>query len=234
MGNALKFIMQTQNIKMKRIIIFSSLLLIIGLSCNKVNFNYPKGTVGSSRIVYFATISTNGGKIVATQQGDPYTDQGATATVNNAPINYTTDGTVDINTPGVYTLTYTATNAEGFSSSDWRMVVVVPVGVWQDPVVKANDFSGVYLRGTVTSTWTKIATGVYQVENPGGSSGVGKLVAAVNYSDHNIQIPPQNAPDFGQVKSSDESYTVGPPTTYSWKFFAPGYGTQLRTFVKQQ
>lgn len=218
---------------MKRVTIFSSLLLMIAMSCNKVDFNYPKDTVGSSKIIYFATISTNGGKIVATQQGDPYTDQGATATINGATVNFTTDGSVDINTPGVYTLIYTATNSEGYSSSDWRMVVVVPAGVWQDPVVTANDFSGVYLRGSVTSTWTKIAAGVYQVENPGGSSGVGKVVVAVNYSDHNIQIPPQNAPDFGNVSSSDESYNVGPPTTYSWKFFAPGYGTQLRNFVKQ-
>jgi hypothetical protein len=103
-----------------------------------------------------------------------------------------------------------------------------------DPVIIANDYSGVYLRAAtgVTSTWTKLSTGVYTVENPGGSSGVGQLVVATNYSANNIQIPEQTSPFFGGVVSSTET-TYDAPGKYTWVFFAPGYGTGPRSFEKQ-
>ena len=221
---------------MKISLIFFSILMIVGLSCNKKDdFNYAKGTVGSSKIVYFPLIATNGNKIVAVTQNGTYTDAGATATLNGAPVDFTTSQTVNTATPGIYTLIYTAANPQGFTATDWRMVVVVPTAVANDPVVGANDFSGVYLRPAtgVTSTWTKVASGVYQVENPGGSSGVGLLVVVTNYSANNISIPTQTAPDFGVVSSSSESYSLGPPPTYTWIFHAPNYGSGPRTFVKQ-
>ena len=135
--------------------------------------------------------------------------------------------------PAVYTIDYTATSPDG-SNSDQRIVVVVPASVVVDPVIIANDYSGVYLRPSsgVTSTWTKLSTGVYTVENPGGSTGVGLLVVATNYSANNIQIPTQNSPYFGGIVSSSAA-TLDPSGTYTWNFFAPGYGTQARTFVKQ-
>jgi len=172
---------------------------------------------------------------MAVTEGGTYTDGGATATLNGASTDFTTDGSVDVSTPGIYTLIYTAKNAQGFSATDWRMVVVVPTAVANDPVVAANDFSGVYLRPAngITSTWGKVANGVYKVENPGGSSGPGLYVVATNYSGTTIEIPEQNAPDFGQVSSTNATYSVGPPATYSWIFNAPGYGSGVRTFVKQ-
>jgi hypothetical protein len=70
------------------------------------------------------------------------------------------------------------------------------------------------------------------VENPGGSSGVGQLVVATNYSANNIEIPEQDSPFFGGVVSSSPA-TLDPPGTYTWIYLAPGYGTGQRTFVKQ-
>jgi hypothetical protein len=190
------------------------LLLATGLfSCKKDDFNYPEGTVGSSKIVYFPLISTNGEKVVAIEEGNDYTDPGATASLNGVTAEYTTSQTITSSTaPGVYTITYTAANEQGFTATDWRMVVVTPSSVISDPVVGANDFSGTYLRAAtgVTSTWTKIGTGVYTVENPGGSSGVGLLVVAVNYSGNTISIPEQTAPDFGgSVSSTEVTYAPG-------------------------
>jgi len=211
-------------------ILISAVILGALLSCNKTDFNYPEGTVGSSKIVYFPSIATKGEKLVILNQGDVFTDSGADATLNGQPVQYTTSGTVDVNTGGVYNLTYTATNPEGFSASDWRTVVVIGNDI------SANDFSGVYLRAAtgITSTWTKTGDGIYSVENPGGSSGVGLTVIAVNYTGTKIAIPHQISPDFGEVSSSNENYTLTPaPPSYSWVFHAGGYGTGLRTFVKQ-
>ncbi len=228
----------------------SSILLILtvmaaSFSCNKKDdFNYPSGTVGISKIIYFPNIAINGDRIMSIIEGSTFTDPGAKAILQGQTITYLTtyqvDGgstaSLDVNTPGVYTITYTAANSEGYTASDWRIVVVAPSGLDADPVVSKNDFSGTYLRAAtgVTSTWTKLATGVYKVENAGGSAGVGKYVVAVNYSGFDIKIPMQNDPDFGgDVSSSDATYMPGPPATYTWIFYATGYGTGTRTFVKQ-
>ena len=227
-------------------ILFFLIVMATLFSCNKKDdFNYPNGKVGISTIVYFPIIAINGDRIMSIVQGGTFTDPGANAVLQNKPETYTTTyqvggsatASLDVNTPGVYTVTYTAANSEGYTASDWRMVVVAPSGLGADPVVSKNDFSGTYLRAAtgVTSTWTKLEMGVYKVENPGGaSSGAGKYVVAVNYSGFDIKIPTQNDLDFGGVvSSSDVTYMPGPPATYTWIFYATGYGTGNRTFVKQ-
>jgi len=231
MVGPIKLFMQIKNLKMKIIsIIFSIFLMSILFSCNKTDFNYPTGTVGGSRIVYLPSVTIKGDRLLIINQGATFTDPGADALLNGAPVQFSTTGTVDVNTPGIYDLTYSASNPQGFSASDWRTVVVMGNDI------STNDFSGVYLRAAtgVTSTWTKIGDGIYSVENPGGSSGVGLTVVAVNYTDTKIAIPHQISPDFGEVSSSNETYTLTPaPPKYSWVFHAGGYGTALRTFTKQ-
>ncbi len=209
-------------------------LLVLTYSCKKETIVDTPTQVGISKVAYYPSISINGPKFVAITQGTAYTDPGATAILNGDSITYTTSMTIDASTAsGVYTINYTATSPDG-TNSDQRIVVVVPASVVADPVIIANDYSGTYLRAAtgVTSTWTKLYTGVYTVENPGGSSGVGLLVVATNYSTNNIQIPVQDSPYFGGVVSSSAT-TYDPPGTYTWVYFAPGYGTGPRTFVKQ-
>jgi hypothetical protein len=186
--------------------------------------------VGGSKIVYFPEIATKGEHLVILQQGKAYTEQGATAVLNNKPTDFTTSGTVDVTKPGIYNLTYEAKNEQGYSVSDFRTVVVIGNDV------DANNFSGTYLRAAtgVTSTWEKTAPGVYTVENPGGAAvGAGLKAIAVNYTGNKIAIPKQVSPDLGVVSSGSETYNPGPPATISYVLFAGGYGTAARTFVKQ-
>ena len=209
-------------------------LMILTLSCNKETIVDTPTQVGISKVAYYPSIQINGPKFVTLTEGNAYDDPGATAMLNGDTTTYTTSMTITATTPpAVYTINYTATSPDG-SNSDQRIVVVVPASVVSDPVIIANDYSGVYLRAAtgVTSTWTKLSTGVYTVENPGGSSGVGLLVVATNYSANNIQIPTQNSPYFGGIVSSSAT-TYDPPGTYTWVYFAPGYGTGPRTFAKQ-
>jgi len=215
-----------------KIILVLLIATLANASCNKgSDFNYPQGTVGISKIVYFPIVSTIGSRLLVIPQGSAFTDPGVVATLNSVAVTPTITGTVDPTTPGVYVINYSASNPQGFSASDFRTVVVL------GPDVAANDFSGTYLRAAtgVTSTWTKDSTGVYTVENPGGASvGAGETVTVVNYSGSAISIPQQISPDYGLVSSSSETYTATPmPATYSWVFHAGGYGTSLRTFTKQ-
>jgi hypothetical protein len=227
------------NMKARQHIFLFGLLVTIGsMSCNKQTVVDNATNVGISKIVYFPIVSIKGDRIVAFTAGTTFTDPGVNATLNGKPTTVVTSPTISSSTsPGVYTVTYTATNPEGYTASDWRYVVVVPSAAVSDPVVAANDFSGTYLRAAtgVTSTWTKISTGVYQVENPGGATvGVGKIAVVTNFSGTTISMPAQNDPDFGgQVSTSGAVYSAGPPATYHWVFNAGGYGTGVRTFVKQ-
>jgi hypothetical protein len=220
---------------MKKIFGFACCWLGITIcSCNKETIVDTPEQVGISKVAYYPSIQINGPTFVAVTDGTGYTDPGAVAMLNGDTISYTTSMTITATTPpGVYTIDYTATSPDG-SNTDNRIVVVVPASVVTDPVIISHDYSGVYLRPLtgVTSTWTKIYTGVYTVENPGGSSGVGQLVVATNYSANDIEIPEQNSPFFGGTVASSQA-TLDPPGVYTWIFLAPGYGTGPRAFVKQ-
>src|SRR5947209_5162467 len=167
--------------KMKRNLITTILAIIVITSCNKTDFNYPEGTVGRSKIIYYPQVTTQGQQLMIINQGSTFTDPGVNATINGQPTQYTTTGSVNTNNAGVYNLTYTAQNPEGYTASSTRTVVVVGNDV------ASNDFSGTYMRYSggapfgQTSTWTKTGNGTYTVDNPGGAAtGYGYKVTAVN------------------------------------------------------
>jgi hypothetical protein len=208
-------------------------LMVLFFSCNKTTIVDTPEQVGISTVAYYPSVTINGPKFASIVEGEAYDDPGATALLNGDTISYTTSMTITASTTaGVYTINYSATSPDG-TNSDQRIVVVVPASVVADPVIISHDYSGIYLRAAtgVTSTWTKLSTGVYVVENPGGSTGVGLLAVATNYSADNIEIPEQDSPYFGGVISSTETtYNSG---SFTYIFFAPGYGAGPRSFEKQ-
>jgi hypothetical protein len=222
------------------IIKFFCFLLSIALfqSCSKEpTYDGTDDRVGSSKVVYFPTVSIKGDRLMIIDQGTAFTDPGVTAELNGQPTQAPVSGTVNVNTPGVYVLEYTATNPEGFTASDWRTVVVMS----NSAQVTNNNFAGTYVRDNGVSVfWTKKGRGVYEVDNPGGAGvGVGFLVTLVNYEGNKISIPQQLAfdPSIGglnTVSSASEVYNASAsPVTVKYAFLAGGYGTQVRNFVKQ-
>jgi hypothetical protein len=213
---------------------FISLAFVIALSfsCNKKdNFNYPEGTVGRSKITYFPILTLNGDQYMTVEIGGTYTEPGATAKEGENDLTVTIDGSVDVNTPGVYDITYSAVNKDGFSALTRRFVAVYET----DAGAAAHDLSGQYLRAVtgVTNTWTKLAPGVYLVDNPGGAAGVNLQVILFNPTGYVIDIPEQVSSDGSITASNSESYEPGPPTKYSMAIENPTYGTQVRFFTKQ-
>jgi Domain of unknown function (DUF5011) len=212
---------------------FIVVLIAMGIfSCNKYDFNYPEGKVGTSTLVSFPVIALNGDEFEAVNQGGTYTDEGATASVAGATVDYTTNMTIDPNSPGVYTIVYTAANPQGFTASTYRTVAVIPTSAIDDPVVSAADYSGTYYRNGVPVVWTKIGVGTYTVDNPGGSTGIGKKAILTNWSGTDIDIPSQLSGDFAGTISSGGAAWIVVGTSYKMNFFAPGYGTQVRAFSK--
>jgi hypothetical protein len=215
----------------KRYVLLLAAFVTIIASCSKDSIISTHDRVGISKVTYYPILTLTGNSIIAVPNGTAYTDPGVKAEAAGAEVPVTTNGTVDSNTDGVYTLTYSATNSDGYSASATRTVVVYTTA----SDAAANDLSGNYARtsnGSV-ATWTKIAPGVYTVFNPGGAPGTNLTVVAINPSGFNISIPEQLASDGSPTSSTTESYINSNPATYSWKIVNPGYGTGLRTFIKQ-
>ena len=216
---------------MKKFIpLFYSLLAVLFVACNKDEIHNTEDQVGISRVTHFPVLTLNGDRYMTIEEGGTFTDPGIIATEGGADIPYTTDGSVNTGEVGVYDLTYTAVNKDGFPASLTRTVVIYST----ESSAAANDLSGTYIRTTgVPSTWTKIAPGVYTVLNPGGAAGVNLTVVAFNQTGYTIHIPEQTIGDGSTMTSAQEVYSPGPPATYTWQILNSGYGTGLRTFVKQ-
>src|SRR5580704_8758196 len=132
-------------------------------SCNKSNFNYPAGTVGVSKIVYFAQLNLSGSPYMSVVEGQSFTDPGATANAGGDSLKVTTSGTVNTSEVGIYVLTYTAVNSQGFPASTTRTVAVLP-----SAELAGVDISGSYFyvaTGANNATVTKVAPGFYSTTN---------------------------------------------------------------------
>lgn len=220
---------------MKKYIKYVGLVLIgmAAFSCNKDSFNYKPGYVGISKITTYPIITVNGAAYIYVEKGGTYTDPGATAKAGSADVKVVASGLPNVNTPGVYTESYTATNVDGFSASGTRTIAVYST----DAGAASNDYSGTYVRAATggIATWTKKAPGVYFVDNPGGAIGVNLQVILFNPTGSTIHIPQQIA-GGNPTSSSQESATPGPNGTlasYMMEIINPGYGTSVRSFVKQ-
>ena len=216
---------------MKKFIpLFYSLLAVLFVACNKDEIHNTEDQVGISRVTHFPVLTLNGDRYMTIEEGGTFTDPGIIATEGGADIPYTTDGSVNTGEVGVYDLTYSAVNKDGFPASLTRTVIIYST----ETSGAANDLSGTYIRTNgIPSVWTKIAPGVYTVFNPGGAAGTNLTVIAFNQTGYTIHIPEQTIGDGSTMTSAQEVYSVGPPATYTWQILNSGYGTQLRTFVKQ-
>jgi len=117
--------------------------------------NYP---------IVTAIPDANGETTIFVEQGEAFTDLGATATIDGENVEYTTTytgryrgnvytGTLDTNVSDIYTVTYSAENADGFFGTATRQVIVAKTG---DLV---NSIAGLY-------TSTVFRNGVQPAANP--------------------------------------------------------------------
>jgi len=120
---------------MKKIIysLFVCLTLVL-VSCN------DKTSFDDSKITYYVTFALSGDQTMLVPVGTSYVDPGVKAMEGTKDVTSTmkTTGTVNANKIGLYPVTYSAVNADGFASSSVRTVIVY------DPTV-TTDISGSYL-----------------------------------------------------------------------------------------
>lgn len=134
---------------MKKILIY--ITVVAGLAaCND-----PE-TEGISRVTYFPEFVMEGSDLLVVDDPATYTEPGIEVLEQGAPIDFTTTyegrytGYSSTTTVGTeddeYTVTYGATNRDGFSATATRSVIVTPTGDFQ------TSIAGAYLAQTVRST----------------------------------------------------------------------------------
>jgi len=217
------------------------LALVSIIGCTKESAN-----LGVSDITYYAVITIDGEQFMTIDQGTPYVDPGVLVEINGQSVDYDTEGTVDHTTPGVYVLTYSKINEDGYAASAKRYVGVI------DPAAKANDFTGVYQRtfyGTAGAggfaTWVKVMDGLYTTDNVGGVPGDASYIYPVyvfNFEGNSIMVPSQPNAKGGEVycsstKAGDSDIIDFIPgaigtDSYIWSVVGSGFGTNLRTFTR--
>jgi hypothetical protein len=127
---------------------------------------------GVSKQTWYVTFELTNGALVTSPKGTAFSDPGIKAMEGQTDVTskVTVSGSVNTNAVGLYTLTYSATNVDGFSASVSRSVIVF------DPAAPATDISGNY-RSNVTRVSparaftglsveiTKTAPGIFHVSD---------------------------------------------------------------------
>lgn len=182
-----------------------------------------------SFVTTYPVITIEGPEIFTIPMGTAFTDPGVEAKVGTEEVTVNTVGDVDVNEPGVYALTYEATNADGFSRTASRQVVVY------DPATDAIDLSGQYRRAATgaVATVTKIGPSTYTINDAAGYGAEPFLdVIFVHTQGNALVIPLQTASSGITVETLPGTGEIT-ATGFRWQLSASSfYGTAVRTFVK--
>lgn len=145
----------------KNIFLIAGFFILTLTSCKKEDIISTETQVGYSTVTYFVDLTLNGSPSMALIKGGTFTDPGATATENGKAVTVTVDGAVDVNTAGVYVLTYSAKNKDGFTKSVSRIVVVAS-GMEMPGTDMSGKYSGV---APLIANVSKLGNGIYYMDN---------------------------------------------------------------------
>lgn len=218
---------------MKRKFAFILIAFIAMLpACKKDPIVNTTDRVGISKVTYYADITLTGSNIISIIKGTSFTDPGVKATAGGEDIPVTTTGTVDASKVGLYTLTYSATNKDGYSSSSARTVIVIP-----SAETAGTDLSGTYAAVPVGSTpgpanITKVAEGAYYTSNCWGNSGAVIPAYFICVDGSSIIVPNQGSP-YGPLETTAPGTYAGGLITWSIDLIGQGGLVRVKKWQKQ-
>ena len=151
-----------------------------------------------------------------------------------------TTGTVDASKTGVYTITYTVTDSEGYTVFVRRYIGVITAAA------AAMDISGTYKRngGALGSAVVEKLNypGLYTNNNPGGATtdgtAAGKsitdIILYMFQTEATVVSCPSQESSVGEFACTGGIYdATGAKPLFKWVCVNSGYGTSVRTFIKQ-
>ena len=137
-------------------VLFTSLIV----SCSDDDDPIPAPVVVTPEVVIpdtgAPTITLVGSSTINIEEGDSYTDAGASASDEvdgDISSSITTSGYVDTSKPGTYTLTYSVTDAAGNSSESTRIVIVACVITELKATGSVAEQSPIEAKKTIYGKW---------------------------------------------------------------------------------
>ncbi len=185
-----------------------------------------------SRVTEYAEFEVTGGPYVYWEQGEAFTEPGVVAIAGGETLEVQIDGTVDVNTPGVYVLTYSSVNADGFAATTTRFVAV-----GNTDVAFNRDLSGLYLTHNTgrENTVTQIIPGFYLNSDTLPNNSISAFM--VDLGNGQLILPPQSS-RFGTVFADPlldpgTGITLDSETSFTIKQKIGGNPIFTRIFIKQ-
>lgn len=145
--------------KKNLILLLSAALLVMATGCEKTS-------KGLTRITYYPIITLQGDNPFVVQLGGSYSEPGYSATLNGEDYtsNVQISSNVDSSVPGIYSVSYSATNPDGCSYSATRDVYVLnPGGVANVYLSHAHMGSRDY--NNLPIVISPVSAGVYELED---------------------------------------------------------------------
>ena len=157
-----------------------------------------------------------------------------TATAYDSVLNEVCDvevitNTVNTSVSGLGLATFRAKNSNGYITTG-----TVYVGVTS--IDDSWNLEGEYKRTSNSAlvNVTKLARGLYVVDNVGGAPSLPVVGYFVQVNDSTLDFPLQPTENVGDIDCLDEKLMATPTdTSYSWIVENAFFGTAVRTFVKQ-
>ncbi|MEI7502787.1 MAG: immunoglobulin-like domain-containing protein [Paludibacter sp.] len=217
---------------MKKIILITFVAALILSACKEES-------LGVSSIITYPTMKLKGDVALTIPVGGSYTDTGCSVTEGDLDLSklVTVSGTVNPSVVGVYTITYTYKNAGKIVPTDsLTMIARRYIGVIT-AAASAMDISGSYKRnagvfGVATVTKTSYP-GLYINNNPGGAA-VNNLFVYMFQTDAKVVTVPSQESVAGEFACTGGVYdATGASPLFKWVCVNAGYGTAVRTFIKQ-
>ena len=219
---------------MKKILLITLLVAFVLSSCQKETLNL-------SKVITYPMMTLTGDVAMTIPVGSSYIEKGCVVKEGQTDLSKLVkiSGTVNSTTPGVYTITYTYKNAGKIYPLDSLTLKVRRyVGV-VTPGAAAMDITGTYKRnagagGIATIVKTAYA-GLYINDNPGGvviTSESDKVFMYMFQTDVAVIVAPSQKTNVGEFACTNGKYSSA-NKSYSWVCINGGYGTAVRTFIKQ-
>lgn len=179
----------------------SKLVMALACLCLLSLASCEKETANLTSVTYyplFKNTTGDGGFNLVANVGDDVSGilSGITAESDGELLETTSSGSVDTQTPGVYAVTYTATNADGFDGSQ-TLIINVVCSEFDDQDISGNYNGSGFGANTAVVTVTKTGVGTYSVNKTLASGN--NVPSIFYYSGCGTITAPGNASPFGQV-----------------------------------
>lgn len=187
----------------------------------------------SSKVTVYPDLNLIGESVIAINQGDTFTDPGATSFSGENQLDITTSGSVNSQAIGVYKIKYESFNSDGFAASVTRTVIVL------SSTPSAINLEGTFFRSGNANNVTRISDRVYVCDNATGYTTTGDekndniKLTFYNLDDTRLYAPLQLNTSVTGLTAESNIGTIINENNWNWVIYASGvFGTAVRNFSR--